>query len=55
MYELTIMLSVFLIVYLSCWWLNDGNEAIPASKLPTATSLRRTSQLHTQEQASSGD
>ena len=55
MYELTIMLSVFLIVYLSCWWIGDGNEELPKYQATDRPLHQRAPRLQIQEQAGSGD
>ena len=54
MYEISVMLAVFFIVTISCWWIGDGNERLPAAH-HSVKRVPQTTHLQMQEGAGLGD
>lgn len=53
MYEISVMISVFFIVIISCWWIGDGNE--PLENKQKSTPVYQAPRFQIQEQAGLGD
>lgn len=54
MYEISVMLAVFFIVTISCWWIGDGNERLPAAHR-TVERVPQAARLQMQEVTGLGD
>lgn len=54
MYEISVMLAVFFIVTISCWWIGDGNERLPVAH-HSAERVPQAGRLQMQEGTGLGD